>query len=357
MSQQLLSYGLGATSGLLSHAATAAVFIYGGHQVITGTLTVGTLIAFVAYMTRSTGSAVSLLNLYVAYQRAAVSFDRVAELVHADEASAEVPALPLPSPSTVRRGGEIILEDVGLGEAACGRRLLENCSLIIPAGAKVTICGPSGAGKSTLVDALTRFGPLDRGRILLDGTDITTITTGELRRRICVLQPEPVIFGGSILDNVRYGSFEAREGQVLEVTHRVGLGAEVAAERDGRTGPLGNGGKRLSAGQRQRVAIARALLRDPQVLVLDEALAHLDREAARELHALIDRTFAGRTRLVISHAPERVPAADMCLEFHGGRLAPCAQGEPRTHAVSACPPEDPGTPGAGSPGNVRRRGS
>jgi ATP-binding cassette subfamily B protein len=322
LSQQLLSYSIGGLSGLLSHTATATVFVYGGYRVISGTLTIGTLVAFVAYMARSTGSAVSLLNLYTVYQRAAVSLDRVEELLRT-ECAADSGDASAAYQHGARGAGAIAFEKVRLGEAIHGRCLLEECSLEIPAGAKVVICGDSGVGKSTLVDALIRFVPLDRGRILLDGTNITALTPDELRRRICVLTSEPALFRGTMFDNLRYGSFGASESEVLEAAHRAGLDTVVATLPDGYASLIGSGGQGISSGQRQRIAITRALLRDPLVVVLDEALTHLDPTAAFELYGLLDEVFAGRTRIVISHVPERVPGAvNLRLEMRDGELFP-----------------------------------
>jgi ATP-binding cassette subfamily B protein len=325
LSQQLVSYAIGGISGLLSHAATAAVFVYGGYRVIEGSLTVGTLVAFVAYMARSTGSAISLLNLYTAYQRAAVSLERVEELL-AVEVTAGLPAagapgagLPAagaaPAGRESPRSGALTLDNVSFGGKICGRPLLSGCSLQIPAGRKAVIYGASGAGKSTFVDALRRFAPLDQGRILLDGEDIDRIDIGELRRSIEVLVSEPVIFRGSILDNLRYGNFTAPESAVLAAARRAGVDAIVEDFTEGFATLIGSGGQGLSTGQRQRIAIARALLRNPRLVVLDEALTNLDAAGAEELHAVIDEQFADCTRIVISHAPTRVPRADIWYEM------------------------------------------
>ena len=328
LSLQVVSYCVGGVSGLLSHSATAAVFIYGGFRVIEGSLTVGTLVAFVAYMARGTGSAVSLLGLYTAYQRAAVSLERVEELLDAQACDARVDGAPVngtrvdgarPARNYVD-GNALSLRGVSLGRRVCGAVLLDNCSFEIPAGSKVVIHGASGVGKSTLIDAIRRFAPLDGGSILLGGVDIGDYELGTLRRSIEVLVSEPAIFRGSLLENLRFGNFDAPEADILDAARRTGLD-EVAAGLPGRFDTLvGSGGLGLSTGQRQRVAIARALLRRPSVVVLDEALTNLDAHASEVLHAVIDEQFAQCARIVVSHAPALVPRVDLIIEMRDGRL-------------------------------------
>jgi ATP-binding cassette subfamily B protein len=329
LSLQIVSYGLGGLSGLLSHATTAAVFIYGGLRVIDGSLTVGTLVAFVAYMARGTGSAVSLLSLYTAYQRALVSLERVEELLveqpqhGAEPGSGSRPprqSIELgngsgpPGQQLVTAAGRVLaLRNVSLGRRACGTPLLTDCSFEFPAGRKIVIHGASGVGKSTLIDAMRRFVPLDSGAILLGGTDIADYEISSLRRAIEVLVAEPVIFRGTLAENIRFGSFDATGLSVADAARRAGLDSDLDTL-------LGAGGLGLSAGQRQRVAIARTLLRRPQILVLDEALANLDAESAVALHGVIDDQFADCTRIVVSHLPDRVPRPDVVMEMREGRL-------------------------------------
>ncbi|HUY84637.1 MAG TPA: ABC transporter ATP-binding protein [Steroidobacteraceae bacterium] len=317
---QMLNYSIGGVSNLLSHGATAAVFLYGGYRVIHGHTSIGTLVAFVAYMARGTGSAVSLLNLYTAYQRASVSLDRVGELFAPPPSASASGGSAAAGAAAPDGPGELHLEGISLGAAVCGRTLLENCTLTIPAGSKLVIYGESGSGKSTLIDALCCFVPLDRGRILLDGRDVATIDPRALRRTIAVLATEPTIFRASIFDNLRYGSFDASEVEVLRAARFAGVDAFVADLAQGFATELGQHGLELSTGQRQRIALARALLRDARIIVLDEALANLDATAAADLHRILDEQFAGRTRIVISHAPLRVPAVDALYELRDGAL-------------------------------------
>ncbi len=317
LSVQIVSYVVGAVSGLLSHSATAMVFIYGGYRVIEGSLTVGTLVAFIAYMARGTGSALSLLNLYSACQRAAVSLERVEELL---AEPAMDPQAAGAGHRTRIEGGGLSLLGVGLGVNARGMPLLENCTLEIPAGAKIVIHGSSGIGKSTLIDALRRFVPLDAGTVRLAGVDIREYDVAVLRRAIEVLGTEPVIFRGTVLDNLRFGNAGASDAVLLEAARRAGFDAIAATLPGGYTALIGTGGQGLSSGQRQRLAIARALVRDPCVLVLDEAMAGLDEDSAARLHEVIDAHFAKCTRIVVTHAPGRVPGADLVFELRDRRL-------------------------------------
>lgn len=317
---QWVSYSVGGVAGLLSHTATAAVFIYGGSKVIGGSLTVGTLVAFIAYMARGTGSATSLLGLYTAYQRAVVSLERVEELLSAG--AAEEPEARSARAGQSIRGNSVSLRNLGLGRSVCGIALLVDCSFEIPAGAKVVIHGASGVGKSLLVDAMRRFVPLDSGSILLGGVDIATLDRAVLRRSIEVLVSEPVIFRGTLMQNLRFGNPDVPDRGLLDAARRAGLHEVAANLPGGFDGLLGSGGMGLSTGQRQRVAIARALARRPSVIVLDEALGNLDGSAARALHQVIDTHFEGCTRIIVSHSPAQVPAADLIVELRDRRLIP-----------------------------------
>ena len=315
VSQQLAGYTVGGISSLLSHLTTAAVFIVGGYYVMQGSLTVGTLVAFTAYLTRTTGSAVSLMNLYTAYQRAAVSLQRVRELLdapaaqssHEGERRMTVPA-------------DVAFEGVTYQPPGAERPVLEGLRLEGAAGAKIVVFGDSGSGKSTLADLLRRFAEPQEGRVSIGGREVSEYSLELLRRHVTVLETKPAVFRGSLSYNLRYGHFEASEAEVREAARRAGVDSFVEVLPQGYDTEIGSGGVGLSTGQLQRIAISRALLGNPVVLVLDEATSNLDAVATRAMHDLIDRHFAECTRIVITHAPHAVPRADALYELCEGRL-------------------------------------
>ena len=214
--QQIVTYATGSLAGLLGHLATAGTFVLGGWYVLQGHLSVGTLVAFVAYLGRSSGSAASMAALYTGYQRARVSLVRVEELLELPCVLESADAIAVPFAAR----GALRFESVSIGAAAEGRPVLDAMSVDIPAGSKVVLRGASGAGKSTMADMLRRFVDPDSGRILLDGRPLNEFKLADLRRRIVVVEHSPVLFRGSILDNLRYGNPEVDEASVLEAARQ-----------------------------------------------------------------------------------------------------------------------------------------
>ena len=316
--QQLVGYAVGTLSSLLSHLTTALVFIIGGWQVIHGRLTVGTLVAFTAYMMRGTGSATSLLGLYTAYQRANVSLVRVRELLteqppvrtEAGQGCRLAPGVP----------AHLRVRDVQFRHPDGISAVLAGVSFEIAAGSKVVLCGESGAGKSTVVDLLRGFLAPDGGEIEIDGRPLGEYELDSVRRRIAVLESDPMLFRGSVLENLRYGNFEATLEQVHASARQTGLEAIVARLPQGLDTELGARGAGLSTGERQRLAVARVLLGAPAVLVLDEATSNLDAVAVRAMHELIDRHLRACTRIIITHSPGLVPNVERILELREGRV-------------------------------------
>lgn len=309
--QQLLGLAAAGVPRLLAAFATAAVFAWGGYRVVDGSLSVGTLLAFSAYLLRATGPAQTLLGLYLGLQRARVSLERVGELLQQAPAVTP-PAHPVPLPADAR--GALDIDGVDFAYAAHGPLLLRGARLHVAPGTKVALTGASGVGKSTLIDLLLRHFDPRAGHIRLDGVDLRELDPAELRRRVVVVSQEVTLFAGSLGDNLAY----LRPQASLDELHA----ALAAARLDGLAldTPVGSGGGGLSGGQRQRLALARALLLDPLLLILDEASSALDAATAREVAAAVDARFADRTRLVIAHRLDTVGAVDAVVELRDGRL-------------------------------------
>jgi len=185
----------------------------------------------------------------------------------------------------------------------------------------VALVGPSGAGKSTLAQLLSRFYDPDEGRILVDGRDLRELDPRWLRRQIGVVSQEPILFSGTVADNVRYGRPDASDAEVEAAARAANAHEFVARFPDGYATRVGERGVQLSGGQKQRVAIARAVLKDPRVLVLDEATSALDAESEHLVQEALERLMRGRTTLIIAHRLSTVVGADRVVVLDGGRIA------------------------------------
>ncbi|MGE7955477.1 ABC transporter ATP-binding protein [Pseudomonas sp. NPDC089530] len=305
-----------AVPGTLTSLSRACAFLIGGYWVVQGTWQLGALIAFSTYLGMAVGPVQSLLGLYVAIQRMTVSLGRVMEL-RGEAPSVTTPAQALPMPS----GGELYFQAVHFSHP--GRpSTLRGIEARIPYGLKVALSGGSGVGKSTLIDLLQRHHDPQSGQVLLDGIDLRQLDLFELRRRIAVVSQDIVLFRGSLADNLAYSVPDAPQAAVAEVARLAQLDGLVASLPEGLDSPLGERGQQLSGGQKQRIAIARALLQDPLILVLDEATSAVDESTEREVIEAIDRLFAGRTRILISHRPSTLADADLRFELVDGLLRP-----------------------------------
>jgi ATP-binding cassette subfamily B protein len=312
--QQMTGYVAGAVPGFLTTASNALVFVIGGWLVIQGALTLGTLVAFTAYLGRATGPVQSLLGLYVAAQRALVSLRRVAELHRARPAVIS----PVQPKRLATRGGATRFEHVRFGYGA--GEVLKGADLAVAPGEKVGLVGLSGAGKTTLIDLLQRHYDPEGGHILLDGVDLRELDLAELRRRVAVVAQDTVLLKGSLLDNLRYTAPDASDADIRTAARRAEVDEFASALPQGYASDVGTSGSALSGGQRQRIAIARALLQDPLVLVLDEATSAVDQTTEARIIDAVDQLFGDRTRLVISHRPATLRGVDRLIELADGRL-------------------------------------
>ena len=313
---QVTEFFTQAVPGTLTSWCRACAFLVGGWWVIQGTWQLGALIAFSTYMGMAVGPVQSLLGLYVAVQRMAVSLGRVMELKREALAVREADD-PRPMP---QGAGELRLDGVSFTHDGRQGVVLDQVQACLPGGAKIAISGASGVGKSTLIDLLQRFYDPDGGRILLDGVDLRELDLQALRRRIAVVSQDIVLFRGTLAQNLAYSTPQASREEIEQVVRLTRLDSLVQSLPLGLDGLLGERGQQLSGGQKQRIAIARALLQQPAILVLDEATSAVDEATEREVIAAIDQLFAGRTRILISHRASTLADADLHLELRDGQL-------------------------------------
>lgn len=303
---------------LVVFSAVGVMLWQGGHQVLAGRMSAGELSAFVFYAVLAAAAVASLAEVAGDVQRAAGAAERLLELLDT-RPRIQPPVSPQPLPAVVK--GAIAFEGVNFAyPSRPDSPALQDIDVTIEAGERVALVGPSGAGKSTLLQLLLRFFDPDAGRLTLDGIDLRELDPHALRRVMGMVAQEPVLFSGSVADNIRYGQPTATQHRLRDAARDANALDFIDALPAGYDTPLGPGGIQLSGGQRQRLAIARALLRDPRVLLLDEATSALDAESERIVQEALDRLMQGRTSLVIAHRLATVVAADRLLVFDRGRL-------------------------------------
>lgn len=304
-------------------AGLALVLWYGGRLALSGDLQSGDLVAFLLITVFVAGSIGTFTDLYAQLQQAVGASQRIFELLD------EVSDVPEPaSPKTLSGGrGEVRFEDVSFGYGRGGSEVLKGVDLVARPGEVVALVGPSGAGKSTLVSLVTRFYDVSSGRVTVDGVDVRDLPTRQLRSLIGLVPQETQLFSGTVLENVRYGRPEATDAEVRAAAVAANADGFVSALPDGYATQVGERGVMLSGGQRQRLAIARALLKDPLILILDEATSSLDSESEAVVQAALEVLMRGRTTFVIAHRLATVRSADRILVLQEGRVV-----ESGTHA-------------------------
>jgi len=315
MRMRRLTYLSGGVPGLLLAAGSGLVFLVGGWRVIEGTITMGTLVAFVAYQMRLLGPVQGLMGLYASVATARVSLRRVHEIL---DTAPEVTEAEHPTDLPSARG-EIDFEDVTFTFER-GGPVLDGVRLAIGAGERVAIVGASGGGKSTIADLLVRQLDPTAGRILLDGHNLRDLKLADLRRHVVVVDQDPFIFNTTVTENIRYARPDAAAADVVAAARAAGLGELLDRLPQGIDTPVGERGRALSAGERQRVAVARAFLADPAVLVLDEATGAVDPAMEAQVVSGYEAVMRGRTTIVISHRLEPARRADRVVVLQYGRI-------------------------------------
>ncbi|MFL5500546.1 MAG: ABC transporter ATP-binding protein [Gemmatimonadaceae bacterium] len=299
-----------------------AVLWQGGRQVLAGNLTAGALVSFLLYALYVAGAVGSLASLFGAYQEAVGAARRVFDLLEAESAVNDpVRAVKLPRPLR----GEVTMDNVGFRYSPALPEVLHDVSLRINAGEVVALVGPSGAGKTTIASLLPRFWDVTSGQITFDGIDIRDLSLAELRGAIGIVPQEPTLFSGTIRENIAYAGIGLDGSQPSEEAIQAAARAAHAVEfierlPDGFDTRVGERGVKLSGGQRQRIAIARVFLKDPALVILDEATSSLDSESERLVERAMEDLLRARSTLIIAHRLSTVLRADRLVVIDRGQI-------------------------------------
>ena len=294
---------------------SAALVWYGGHQVMSGHTSVGELAAFFLYAIIIAGPIGTFVRLYTQVQEALGAVRRVYEIL-----DTEPEILQPENPVRLEQiEGQIEFDNVRFSYQD-NQPVLHGISFNIAAGQRVALVGPSGAGKSTIVSLLHRFFDVTSGAIRLDGQDIRTLDLPTYLGQVALVPQETILFGGTVRENILYGSLEASETEVVAAAKAANAHDFISGLPQGYDTPVGEKGVKLSGGERQRIAIARALLKNPKILILDEATSSLDTKSERLIQEALEHLMAGRTTFIIAHRLSTVHDADQILVLDKGHL-------------------------------------
>ena len=310
-----LSFVFLPTVEFLSMTATAIVLLFGGMSVAQGSLTLGTVIAFLAYVNRFFLPVQELSRLYATMQTAMAGGERVINLLHTEPAVADkADAIEMPPIK-----GRIQFRDVGFAYRE-GEPVLRGINLDAAAGAMVALVGPTGAGKTSIASLLARFYDVSEGAVLIDGLDIRGVKQRSMRRQMGWVSQDPFIFSGTIADNIRFGRPQASLSEVIEAGRLANVDAFVKELPDGYDTEILEDGANLSVGQRQLISIARAILADPRILIMDEATSSVDMVTESLIQDALGKLLAKRSSIVIAHRLSTIVHADMICVVDDGRI-------------------------------------
>lgn len=295
--------------------ALALLLWVGGREVIAGSMTPGELIAFLGYLGFMVQPLRVISRIVGSLQQCLASADRIFEILEVPE------VLPAPARPVFLKPvrGEISFEDVWFAYEP-GRWILKGVSLLIRPGERIAVVGSTGAGKTTLADLVPRFYDPQRGAVKIDGVDVRELDLKSLRKQIGIVPQDPVLLKGTMAYNIAYGFEEASPEAIREAAKTAGIADFIESLPAGYETEVGERGVTLSGGQRQRIAIARAIVRDPRILILDEATSSLDTAVEHQIQQAMGLAMKGRTSLVIAHRLSTILESDRILVIDDGRI-------------------------------------
>lgn len=300
---------------LVAAIGVTMIIWYGGNNVINGTITAGSLVAFLTYAVNISNPIKRLTRVIGNIQKALAAAQRVFMIIDMPEEIAESKdAKQLPEVS-----GKVEFQNVSFAYNDKGN-VITNLSFSVKPGEVIAIVGPSGAGKSTIANLLPRFYDVNKGDIKIDGHSVREVTLDSLREQVGIVPQETMLFNGSVYNNILYGRLDATKEEIEAAAKAANAHDFIMQLTDGYETKLGDRGVNLSGGQRQRIAIARAILKNPRILILDEATSALDTESERVVQEALDRLMVGRTSFVIAHRLSTVKNADKILVLEKGNL-------------------------------------
>jgi len=292
---------------ILTLIGLAGILWYGGREVIRGTLSTGELVTFLGYIALVVNPLTYISQTFGIYQQAMASAERVFELMDTEPEIKESPqAVEMP-----HLKGFVQMKNVYFGYN--GESVLDNINLEVKPGKRLALVGLSGVGKTSLVSLIPRFYDPISGLITVDGYDIRKVKLASLRKEISIVSQETILFNGSIRNNIAYGKIEASDKEVISAAKQANAHDFIIGQRDGYDTQVGERGVKLSGGERQRIAIARAIIRDPRILILDEATSSLDTESEILVQQALERLMQGRTTFVIAHRLSTIQGADIIV--------------------------------------------
>ena len=309
---------MGPFSEVIATVAVVLVYWFGVGMIDSGTVTVGVLVAFSSYVWRFWQPVNNICNFYNSILMAMASTERIFELldtpadIYDHENAGEMPDIQ----------GEVTFENLTFCYEP-ENPVLKDINFRVAPGETIALVGPTGAGKSTIVNLISRFYEPVKGRVLVDGVDINTVSMNSLRRQMGVMMQDSFIFSGTIMDNIRYGRLDASDEEVMEAARVVHADGFIREMERGYQTEVNERGSRLSQGQRQLISFARALLADPRILILDEATSSIDTETEILVQKGLEQLLKGRTSFVIAHRLSTIRNANRIMVIDDGKIKEC----------------------------------